>query len=240
MASPLVFDRVVFFGRRYAEILNLFALTEDDLRGKRVLDCNSGPDGFAAGAHQRGFEVVGCDPVYAKPLEEIEAMGREDIDYAKGLAAQQANMMPPEELAEWAADKMTALEEFLADFPAGQKAGRYVDGALPELPFGDGEFDLALSAHFLFIGSHPSVGGMISGGHFSQDFHRAALRELLRVSRSEVRIFPCTKVGGPTILHPWAAELMGDLAREGYTQAIMENQYHQGGYTDNHVWIIRK
>lgn len=238
MPSPLIFDRVVFFGRRYEEILNLFALTEDDLRGKRVLDCNSGPDSFASGAHQRGFVVVGCDPVYAKPLNEIIAMGQADIEYAKGLSQKQTQMMSPEQIADWAADKAAALDAFVSDFPDGFAAGRYVAGALPELPFEDGAFDLVLSAHFLFIGSHPSVGGMIDGDHFDRDFHRQAIRELLRVCRGELRIFPFTKVGGPTILHPWAAELMGEFAQEGRTQAIVENHYDQGQYTDHHVWRI--
>ena len=57
--------------------------------------------------------------------------------------------------------------------------GRYVAAALPGLPFVEGEFDLALVSHLLFLYSE----------HLNLDFHRAAVAELLRVAR-EVRIFP--------------------------------------------------
>ncbi|WP_309385299.1 class I SAM-dependent methyltransferase [Cerasicoccus frondis] len=240
MASSLslIFDRVVFFGRRYEEILNLFALSEDELRDKRILDCNSGPDGFVAGGHARGFDVTGCDPVYAKPIPDIEAMGRADIEYARDLCERQPDMMTPEEMAAWTADKSAALNAFLADFQTGHREGRYVAASLPELPFEDNAFDLVLSSHFLFIGSHPDVGGMIDGGHFSQEFHQQAIRELLRVCRGQVRIFPFTKVSGPNVLHPWAIDMMAELNREGYTQSILENNYSQGKYTDHHVWSI--
>ena len=46
---------------------------------------------------------------------------------------------------------MDALRAFLADFEAGRRSDRYVDAALPVLPFTDDAFDLALSSHFLFL-----------------------------------------------------------------------------------------
>ena len=51
--------------------------------------------------------------------------------------------------------------------------------SLPDLPFEDGQFDLALVSHLLFLYSE----------QLDFDFHRAAVEELLRVAR-EVRIFP--------------------------------------------------
>ena len=40
--------------------------------------------------------------------------------------------------------RMDAMKEFLSDYTAGIKEGRYVDASLPSLPFKDGEFDIAM------------------------------------------------------------------------------------------------
>ncbi len=73
------FDHVLFYGRDYDEILQMQVLEEDDLVGKKILDCPSGPDAFVAEACRRGFDVTGCDPLYAKSAEEIVAAGAADI-----------------------------------------------------------------------------------------------------------------------------------------------------------------
>jgi SAM-dependent methyltransferase len=75
--------------------------------------------------------------------------------------------------------RLAAMERFLEDYDAGKAAGRYVEGALPSLPFDDETFDLALCSHLLFLYSD----------QLDVAFHLAALQELLRVAR-DVRIFP--------------------------------------------------
>lgn len=47
--------------------------------------------------------------------------------------------------------RLWAMRRFLSDYAVGMEEGRYVDASLPELPFADGAFDLALSSHFLFL-----------------------------------------------------------------------------------------
>ena len=85
-------------------------------------------------------------------------------------------------------DRRAAAELFLADYEAGFLDNRYVGGALPRLPFGDGAFDVVLCAHLLFIYERL----------FDFEFHLAACRELVRVSRGEVRIHPvCGPDGRP-------------------------------------------
>jgi ubiquinone/menaquinone biosynthesis C-methylase UbiE len=68
-----------------------------------------------------------------------------------------------------------ASERFLADYPDGA----YVAGALPDLPFRDDSFRLALSANLLFL----------YDDRLDRAFHEAALSELARVAE-EVRVFP--------------------------------------------------
>ena len=86
--------------------------------------------------------------------------------------------------------RMAAMRRFLSDFPQGKVDGRYVDASLPDLPFGNSTFDLALSSHFLFLYSQ----------QFDLAFHISNLQEMLRVA-SEVRVFPLLQVGGAPSPH---------------------------------------
>lgn len=238
--STVVFSHVLFFGRKYEEVLSLFDLKEEDLYGRKVLDCNSGPDVFVSEANKRGFEVTGCDPLYEKTHEELRAIGLSDIEHSFQHSQDHEETTGNLDVESFNRLKREALEAFLTDFTKGKELGWYVAGALPQLPFDDASFDLVLSAHFLFIASHPRYGGMIDTETFDLEFHRRAVRELLRVCRRELRLFPITKIGQRDLIHPWAAILMGELAAEGFELTIQENTYDQGQYTGNHVLIIHQ
>jgi len=85
---------------------------------------------------------------------------------------------------------MWAMRTFLSDFSRGIREGRYLDASLPDLPFEDNSFDLALSSHLLFLYSK----------EFDLDFHVRALKEMLRVA-PEARAFPLLQVGGEPSPH---------------------------------------
>ena len=63
---------------------------------------------------------------------------------------------------------------------------RYVAAALPWLPFPDDRFALTLSGFLLFV--YPEL--------FGPDDLLAALRELTRVTRGEVRVYPVMSSAG--------------------------------------------
>jgi hypothetical protein len=86
--------------------------------------------------------------------------------------------------------RMAAMRTFLDDYESGKSEGRYLAAGLPDLPFENQAFDLALSAHFLFLYTD----------QLPLDFHRAGLLELCRVAR-EVRIFPLLDVNGVRSRH---------------------------------------
>ncbi len=60
------------------------------------------------------------------------------------------------------------MEEFLENYPAGLREGRYIEGNLPVMPFKEREFSIALCSHFLFLYSV----------HLSEDFHVQSVKEL--------------------------------------------------------------
>src|SRR5690606_36840091 len=84
-----------------------------------------------------------------------------------------------------------ALNGFIADYVHGRAAGRYRAGSLPILPFPDKTFDLVLSANLLFLYSD----------QLSTDFHVEGVRELLRVSRGELRLYPLVGLDGKKSVH---------------------------------------
>ena len=110
------------------------------------------------------------------------------------------------------------MSAFLADYPEGVSEGRYVTSELPNLPFPDGTFDLALCSHFLFLYSE----------HFDASFHLQSLRELCRVAH-EVRVFPIVELGSVRSRH--VDEVVSRLEMEGFEVCIkrVAYEFQKGG-----------
>jgi ubiquinone/menaquinone biosynthesis C-methylase UbiE len=172
---------VVPLGRTFTEYQAMFSLNKADLN-KNILDCGGGPSSFNYEMKMQNKEVITIDPLYQFSKEDIKK--RIDETFNDVMAQAKANqdnyiwknIKTVEELAE---TRMSAMKLFLNDFETGKNDKRYINAALPDLPFKKEEFDLALSSHFLFLYSDM----------LSLDFHISAVDEMLRVAR-EVRIFP--------------------------------------------------
>ena len=120
---------------------------------------------------------------------------------------------------------MSAIETFLADFDAGKLEGRYLPGELPSMPFANGQFDIALSSHFLFLYS----------AHLFAEFHLDALHEMLRVSQ-EVRVFPLLTLNGAP--SPHLQFVIEQLVNHGFGAAIkrVPYEFQRGG---NEMLVIK-
>jgi hypothetical protein len=176
-------DRAVFIGRTYAEYIRMFGLDEGYLREGPVLDCPAGPSSFTAEAGERGLQVTACDIVYGAPAGNLADKGREDIEHT----FQKVDEVPHLYVWKYYRDRdeiislrHRALERFTEDYASGAGEGRYVQAELPRLPFPDRAFNVVLSSHFLFL----------YGDRLSADFHVSSLREMVRVSSGEVRVYP--------------------------------------------------
>jgi hypothetical protein len=162
----------------------MFGLTASDLH-RTLLDVAGGPASFNAEMTQQGYSVVSCDPLYQFSAAEIRARIEETspVICEKVQASQDkfvwTTLQSPQSPEELIATRMMAMHQFLEDFPVGLQQGRYHLGELPELPFDQQQFDLALSSHLLFTYSD----------QLPLEFHIASILEMCRVA-SEVRIFP--------------------------------------------------
>jgi hypothetical protein len=169
------------WGRSYDEYVRMFALSERDL-ALPIVGCGDGPAAFNAEMTLRGHRVVSVDPLYRFSAAEIEGRVREiAADMVAGArckaeAFHWTDFRSPEDLGR---RRLEIMEVFLADYENGRTEGRYVEGALPELPFAAGQFQLAVCSHLLFTYSNL----------LSEDDHVRAIVEMCRVAK-EARIFP--------------------------------------------------
>lgn len=180
---PSELEQVIFFGRSFQQYLDFFDLDRAALSSLRILDCGSGPSSFTAFADQVAESCIAVDPLYENSPEELKRIiGRDAVRLRKWVKQQ-----PDLELVEVENFKMKWQETtqlFLDHFK--RRTSCYVDACLPQLPFCENEFELVLCANFLMIYSNT----------FSDQFHEKSLRELLRVSNKELRVFPTKDYAG--------------------------------------------
>ncbi|BDT96462.1 hypothetical protein [Nocardia sputorum] len=173
-------------GRSLDEYRAMFALTDDDLRGD-ILDCPGGAASFAVEAAALGARVVAVDPVYRLPAAELTALAAAELDHSTSHTTAAADHYVwgfYGDLHGHREMRKTAAGRFADDLRVNP--ARYRFGALPALDFPDRAFDLVLSSHLLFT----------YADRLDFDFHVAALRELTRLSRREVRVFPLVDHAG--------------------------------------------
>ena len=212
---------IVPWGRTLEEYSRFFALTPAEIAGSRFLDCGGGPASFTAEVVARGGNAIATDPIYEVSGADIRARFEEvaptiikQVDDDRDVWCWDFFGDPAGLLA----FRRRALEGFLADFDAGRESGRYVAASLPSLPFPDDSFDVALSSHLLFLYSE----------HLSLDFHRAALKEMLRVA-GEVRAFPLLSLHGGTSAH--LQPMIDAFNAEGHTAELVpvNFEFRKGG-----------
>jgi hypothetical protein len=197
-------DQVVPWGRSFDEYRRMFALSDADLQ-QRIVDCGAGPASFNVQATRLGAHVISCDPLYRWEADDIRERIAATYDVILAETRRNRNEFVWNAIAsvdELGSLRMAAMEDFLADYDTGKMAGRYVDAALPELPFLDSSFDIALSSHLLFLYTD----------HLDDMFHFLAVREMSRIA-SEIRIFPLLALGG---------------ARSRYVEPIVQVFTHLG------------
>lgn len=245
-------DSIVPFGRSFEEHNLMFALDPEDAQ-RRILGVGDGPASFNAEGTKAGWRITSIDPIYRFSAAEIEARFHAILDdvIAQVVATPDqwswSYHRSPESLR---VRRVEVAERFAADFAAcgrgapgqpqapgpdegregahagRQGQGRYVAARLPELPFADDAFDLALCSHLLFLYS----------SLLDLDLHLRSLTEMLRVA-PEARIFPLLSLDGARSRH--LAPVMDHFARLGYEVAIRQVGYElqRGG---NEALILRR
>lgn len=191
-STKLDLERIIFIGRTFEEYMDMFLLTEEELKGKKILDCPAGACSFTAIGNKSGIDVTACDIAYYHSDEDLKNKGLQDIEHAM------EHMQKAQNNYRWNYFKnieglrnhrLSALQECAYDMKESNE--RYIPVTLPSLPFKDKEFDLLLSAHFLFM----------YADRLDFQFHIDTLNELLRVTKEEIRVFPLVDLEGKRYEH---------------------------------------
>ena len=225
-------ENIIPWGRSKKEYMEMFNLTQEDVLNKKILGCGDGPSSFNTEVDYDGGEVVSIDPLYA--YEKKEIMKRIDevapvvMDEVKANADKFVwKSIPDLESLEYI--RIEAMMEFLMDYEDGKEEGRYVEAELPNLPFADNSFDLALSSHLLFLYSD----------HLDLDFHKASIEEMLRVA-DEVRIFPLLTLANEPSPHVEPVMEYLKEKEKGYDVRIEKTAYEFQKGADNMMRISKK
>ena len=193
----------------------MFALSEDDLR-TRILDCPGGAASFVAEAGALGLDALAADPAYSEDPVVLGDTALREVGRGESFLREHAAFRLVwtwfDAFEQHREVRSSAARAFAADIVA--RPDRYVSGSLPHLPFADDSFDLVLSSHLLFT----------YGERLDASFHLAAMLELARVSRWQVRLFP-------VVLHadgeryPLLDQLRAQLAEHGITSRLQKVGY---------------
>jgi len=205
------YPEVAFLGRSLAEYRAFLDLAERDLDGRSVLDVAAGPASFAAEATRLGAAVTAVDPLYDRPVATLANLGKAGLNLTAAALSQTPaafNLDGEPATASLLAAREQSIRLFLRDYAGGRAAGRYRAARLPQLPFRNGVFDLVTCAHFLFL----------YGDRLPFEFHVEACRELARVARTEVRLYPLVTLAG--IPYPDLDRLLARLHHVGLTSEI--------------------
>jgi uncharacterized protein (DUF952 family) len=216
------------WGRSFDEYVAMFALTADDLQ-KPILGCGDGPASFNAVLAARGGAVQSIDPLYASGGDEIRRRIDEVVPVVLEQTRQSADAFVWRHIRsidELKRTRLAAMNAFLADYGRAESRPRYRAGGLPLLPYGDGEFALALCSHFLFLYS----------AQLPFQFHLDSVVELCRVA-SEARIFPLLDLAGAESRH--LRPLMEEVRSRGFSVAIapVPYEFQRGG---NQMLTLRR
>lgn len=197
-------ERIIFIGRTFEEYMQMFDLELQELKGKSILDCPAGACSFTTIGSSQGLNITACDIAYDHPVDDLESKGLQDTEHAMETMERAKDIFIwdfYENVQGLGKHRHQALHDCVKDMRENPE--RYVAATLPKLPFEKSQFDLVLSAHFLFM----------YGDRLDYAFHRETIRELLRVTSGELRIFPLVDLTGTRYEH--LDRLVSELQEDG-------------------------
>lgn len=214
------YESAVPWGRSFDDYVQMFRLSESDLQLK-ILGCGDGPAGFNAQMAKRGHSTVSCDPLYQFSAPQIRQRIEETYD---NIIAQTYNNLDRflwttiTSVDDLGRVRRAAMNEFLDDYDQGKRDSRYVAAELPDLPFADGTFDLALCSHFLFLYS-PIL---------SLELHERSIAAMCAVAK-EVRVFPTLTYDSDR--SPYVEPVLAGLKKAGKRPSLerVSYEFQKGG-----------
>jgi hypothetical protein len=212
----LKLDHIVTIGRKFFEYNSIFLLDELDPFTEKILDVGGGVSSFTYEAVERGFEVMSVDPIYAFDHYKLARKCEEDIEYSINNLEKTTNMInwgkPIENFEHLRHARQDSYRMFLDDFRKNR--WRYLDAQFPYTPFiVRDNFTVSLVSHLLFIYDN----------HINYDTHVSIIKEILRVTSKEIRIYPIINLGFKT--SEFVGRIMKDPLFAGVSFELRPTEY---------------
>lgn len=206
---------VIPWGRSLSEYKVMFSLSNEDL-SKKILGCGDGPASFNAELTEQNGHVISVDPIYQFNAEQIQSI----IDEVYPQVIEQVSKHKEDYVWKHIPNvdtlgkvRMQAMRLFLADYGVAKDSGRYLNTSLTALPFEDGEFEIALCSHYLFLYSE----------HVNQIQHILSMKELCRIAK-EVRVYPLLSLSNNQA-SPHLKPVIAELEADGINVALVDVHY---------------
>ncbi|HEY9246796.1 MAG TPA: hypothetical protein VIO11_08125 [Candidatus Methanoperedens sp.] len=187
MDKQLNLENIVLIGRTFEEYYKMFKLDSLPVN-EHILDIASGVSSFCSEACAKGYDVTASDRIYDSSPCEIERKCKHDLDNVIKQLPALVDLYVWDFFKDIQALKTyreKAYKLFIEDFKNyGTK--RYIPAEYPSTDFREGKFTVSLVSHFLFLYED----------HLNYDFHRKVIKELLRITSKEIRIFPLVNLKG--------------------------------------------
>jgi hypothetical protein len=194
-----------------------------------VLDCPGGAASFTAEVCAAGGSATAVDIAYSRSPAELAALARSEAERGNAYMAGNAQRYEWSYFSDVASHdraRLTAADTFARDVVT--HPGRYIAAALPRLPFPNQYFDLVLSSHLLFTYADRA----------DLDFHLAALLELVRVARADIRVFPLLEHTGRHD-QQLLDQVLARLDEHGISGHVQQVQY-EFQRAGNHMLTLRR
>jgi hypothetical protein len=215
----------IFIGRIWAEYLKMFDLDKEDLIKGKILDCAAGASSFTAEMSKRGYDVTALDLMYDKEADVLCNKYKEHMEVLVEGLSNNDNFVwkffsDPEDLRY---KRNNASKEFISDYRTNRY--RYVPADLKNIPFPDNSFTMVLCSHLLFIYDH----------RLSYEFHLNTIKEMLRVTSNEIRIYPLVKNKG--LKSDFVKRITQDITDADISIVKVDYEFRKGG---DEMMLIRK
>jgi SAM-dependent methyltransferase len=207
----------IFIGRTWKEYMKMFNLKGEDLFNGKILDCASGASSFTAEMSKQGYDVTALDILYDKDPDVLDDKYHDHMEVLiEGLASVNSFVWNFFSDVQDLKDKRDeAFREFIEDYRTNNE--RYIKADLTNLPFPDNYFSMVLCSHLLFIYDH----------RLNYEFHLNTIKEMLRVTSKEVRIYPLVKNKG--LKSDFVKNIIKDLYDVDIKIVKVDYEFRKGG-----------
>ncbi|MBB3108236.1 SAM-dependent methyltransferase [Paenibacillus phyllosphaerae] len=199
--------------RSYEEYVRMFDLTEEQLGQGEVLDIAGGGSSFTAALHRKGLQGIAVDPRYKPGIDQWIAEASLEIETSTaklGRLKDKFDWTYYGNIENHRASRERSLQLFADDLNSADADRRYIEGALPQLPFADNRFQTIVCSHFLFL----------YADQFGLDFHLQAIAEMVRVCApgGTIKIYPLLSL--QWVPYPHLPHIVKEASRYGGTTEL--------------------